>query len=328
MIDPFREQNPKRRVWSFIGTGAAGNSRIDRVYVNSVNMNKIHNIKYIPTPFGGHRILSFVKKGSTEKGKNYYKMNTSILHDVKYREMVQETLKELEDLRIESDREKWEVFILTIRSKSLTYSKSKNKIKRNLKNTLIKQIFEIEENETKTENLLHYTYLTQKLKEIEEVEIEGYIRRIRFMPSHEKNEPDIAFYAKLEDKKIAKDIIGQLAENEKSKIYTDNENMTKIATHFYTNLFTPNKVNTKTQDKLIKNVKTKLTEDQKDQLDALITEEEIKTAIFQMLSGKSPGIDGVPVEFYKEYWEDIKGLYMAYIRQVQFDGFSNAKILM
>ena len=25
MVDPFREQNPKRRVWSFRGTGAAGN---------------------------------------------------------------------------------------------------------------------------------------------------------------------------------------------------------------------------------------------------------------------------------------------------------------
>ena len=101
--------------------------------------------------------------------------------------------------------------------------------------------------------------------------------------------------------------------------------MIEIATNFYTNLYTPNKVNTKTQDKLLKNVKTKLTTDQKDQLDALITEEEIKTAIFQMLSGKSPGIDGVPVEFYKEFWEDIKDLYMAYIRQVQFDGFSNSR---
>ena len=35
MVDPFREQNPKRKVWSFIGTGVAGNSRL---YVNSVNM--------------------------------------------------------------------------------------------------------------------------------------------------------------------------------------------------------------------------------------------------------------------------------------------------
>ena len=134
MLDPYREQNPKRRIWSFIGSGAAGNSRIDRVYVNSVNMKNITNIKYIQTPFGGHRILSFIKKGQNEIGKGYYKMNTSILKDQKYKEMVEETINELEEIRIENEIEKWEVFLLTIKSKSIFYSQTKNRIKKRLKN--------------------------------------------------------------------------------------------------------------------------------------------------------------------------------------------------
>ena len=59
MLDPFREQNPNRKIWSFIGTGIAGNSRIDRVYVHSTNMRNITNIRYIHTPFHGHRVLTF-----------------------------------------------------------------------------------------------------------------------------------------------------------------------------------------------------------------------------------------------------------------------------
>ena len=31
MVDPFRAQNPAKRQWSFIGTGKAKNSRIDRI---------------------------------------------------------------------------------------------------------------------------------------------------------------------------------------------------------------------------------------------------------------------------------------------------------
>ena len=93
MVDPYREQNPKRRIWSFIGTGKAGNSRIDRVYVNTVNMKNITNIQYIQTPFGGHRILSFIKKSQNEKRKGYYKMNTSILKDARYKEIVKETIQ-------------------------------------------------------------------------------------------------------------------------------------------------------------------------------------------------------------------------------------------
>ena len=45
MVDPFREQNPKRRVWSFVGAGVAKNSRIDRWYVKSTNANDITNMK-------------------------------------------------------------------------------------------------------------------------------------------------------------------------------------------------------------------------------------------------------------------------------------------
>ena len=87
MVDPFREQNPKRRSWSFIGSGSAGNSRIDRLYVNSINMKNFVNIRYTNTSFGGHRILTFTKKGQNERGRGYYKMNTSILNDAKYREI-------------------------------------------------------------------------------------------------------------------------------------------------------------------------------------------------------------------------------------------------
>ena len=55
MVDPYREQNPKRRVWSFIGTGK---SRIDRIYVNSRYINDITNMKYIHTPFTANRELN------------------------------------------------------------------------------------------------------------------------------------------------------------------------------------------------------------------------------------------------------------------------------
>ena len=38
MVDPFREQNPNRKLWFLLGSGVEGNSRIDRIYVNSVDI--------------------------------------------------------------------------------------------------------------------------------------------------------------------------------------------------------------------------------------------------------------------------------------------------
>ena len=111
---------------------------------------------------------------------------------------------------------------------------------------------EIEETplELQKENISEkYNYLKQKLKEIEEKEIEGYKTRTKYLPTYEKGEADIAFYSKIEERNIPKNIIGQLAETKDGKIYADNKNIMNIATKFYTNLYTPSKVNTKTQEK-------------------------------------------------------------------------------
>ena len=166
----------------------------------------------------------------------------------KYQETVTETIKELEEFKIESANEKSEVLLLTIKSKSIVYSQMKNRINRNLKNAIVKQIFEMEEKQEEQNieiDKIHYDYLNKKLREIEEVEIEGYIRRTRYLPVYEKNEPNISFYAKLEEKQIATNTIAQLAENKDDKIYTDNENIMNIATKFYTDLYTPSKANIK-----------------------------------------------------------------------------------
>ena len=84
LVDPFREQNPNRKIWSFIETGAAGSSRINRFYVNTTNMKDITNIKYINTPFKHHKILSFTINNNSQWGRGYYKLNTSLFEDKQY----------------------------------------------------------------------------------------------------------------------------------------------------------------------------------------------------------------------------------------------------
>ena len=44
-----------------------------------------------------------------------------------------------------------------------------------------------------------------------------------------------------------------------------------------------------------------------------------------MQSAKSPGLDGIPIEFYQEYWNEIKNYYMAFINKVKTSFFSRTK---
>ena len=325
LVDPFREQNPNRRIWSFIGTGAAGNSRIDRLYVNSINMTNITNMKYIKTSFPHHKIFAFDIKNDQEWGKGYYKLNTSLFEDDEYENIVEETLTEVNMLANRSAKNKWEIFMMTMKTKSMRYSTIRNYAKKRLKSELIRQINVIEESNDPKPFEEHYAYLKGRLKQIEDKEIDGYIRRVRFLVPYEKTEPDIAFFSKVEGQKRAKDRINQLAEHTDGQIFTDKENIMRISTKFYKDLYTTDKVNEKIQDNLLKNVKTKLSKEAKNNLESPFTIEEVFKAIQSLQSGKSPGLDGFPIEFYKKYWHLIHDLFLAYVNEVLQSGISDSR---
>ena len=231
MVDPFREQNAKRKVWSY--TGKTGNSRIDRIYINANNIGNVTKIKYVLTPFHGHRVLSCNMQNNIEWGASYYKLNTSLFEEEEYHRIVEETVEEIESLTNRTYKQKWEVFMMSMKTKSITYSTKRNNTKKRVKNEIIRQIKKIEQENNPKHLMLHYEYLKTRLKEIEDKEIEGYIRRIKFLAPYEKSETDIAFYSKMENKKRSKDRIHQLAEEKDGKMHNDNENIIKIATKFY-----------------------------------------------------------------------------------------------
>lgn len=74
-------------------------------------------------------------------------------------------------------------------------------------------------------------------------------------------------------------------------------------------------------DCLFEQVKDKiktLNEVEKNALEENLKICEIETAIKQMKNGKSPGIDGITMEFYKHFWNHIKGLlYSAFLECIE-----------
>ena len=217
---------------------------------------------------------------------------------------------------------------MTMKAKSIDYCQKKNWIKNRLKTEISRQISDYENSELYDDE--QYIYLKERLREIENKEIEGYIRRVKYDVQYEKGEPDIAFFSKVEKKKITSNRINQLAEEENGEIYTNKGDILRIATKFYRELYTPKKLNLRKQNILLGNITKQLGLEDREKLNAPITEEQVKIAIFQLLVGKSPGLDGIPIEFYREFWEDIKDLYMAHINKVQTDGLlisQNASVI-
>ena len=74
---------------------------------------------------------------------------------------------------------------------------------------------------------------------------------------------------------------------------------------FYKDLYAKEEIDSEAQDRLFNKLKHKLTDSQKKTCEGKITKEELTDALKMMHNNKSPGEDGIPVEFYKTFWNII-----------------------
>ena len=79
---------------------------------------------------------------------------------------------------------------------------------------------------------------------------------------------------------------------------------------FYGQLFTSQAVHTSQQDYFLQTLTQKLSDSQLQLCECALTEDECKKARDGMASGKSPGLDGFPAEFYRTFWSLLGSDYV------------------
>ena len=64
-------------------------------------------------------------------------------------------------------------------------------------------------------------------------------------------------------------------------------------------------------------MKKTITAQEKLNLDAPITKEELEKVVRKLQHNKSPGPDGIPAEFYQVFWHTLKDFYFDFITTVE-----------
>ena len=88
------------------------------------------------------------------------------------------------------------------------------------------------------------------------------------------------------------------------KITSEPAEMRRHAVDFYTDLFGAEECDGEAVAELLQDL-PQLSPGERDILSADITLEELTTAISQMAAGKSPGLDGLPADFLKHFWNSM-----------------------
>ena len=281
-------------------------SRLDRLYVKDLQ-NSVSDTQNIPVSWSDHSMIksTFRLDNVSRPGRGYWKLNCSILK---------------QDVVIENFSERWE-WLKSKKSKFNNILEWWNFVKAELKLFFIKSSKNISQEKYGLLNLLRFqlkdvitkytsnpddyqtmTMLKTKINAIQDNICEG-----------------VQIRAKLDEKMKGEKISSYLLSKEKSSRYrldrivtsdgncvTNSQAISYYVKNYYENLFKKEECDLDAQDEFLHFISKIIGEKENELLTAEITECELLTTIQGMNNGKSPGIDGLPVEFYKGLWPVIK----------------------
>ncbi len=144
-----------------------------------------------------------------------------------------------------------------------------------------------------------------------EQRVKGALVRARISSIKEMDAPTAYFFG-LERKEAQKKCMLHL-KRRNGTITSDPTEMRTMGVAFYKELFGNMDCDVGSMDQFLQDL-PKLSSEDKNSSDVMISFDELSKAVKQLfLTGKSPGIDGLPAEFYKAFWgvlgEDLYNVF-------------------
>ena len=91
--------------------------------------------------------------------------------------------------------------------------------------------------------------------------------------------------------------------------------MESILTDFCKDLYTKDNLYLQMQESLIGDLEFSLTASKSESCEGEFTKEELFTALGGLQTGKAPGSDGLPTEFYKGFWGDLGNVLVTVLNE-------------
>ena len=267
------------------------------------------------------------------RGPGFWKLNTSFLSETEYINQIRTTIEGVKD-EYQNDKSVsasllWEMIKLKVREQTLRYAKTKKtkmlreeeEVEKKI-NILQRQIDSVCNNAN--EKLAINIQLEQKTKELEKIieyRTKGSILRAkcRWYNEGEKNSK---YFLNLEKRHYKNGVISQLKLGDNEFASSDKEILSEWET-FYRNIYSSRADcdDSRINDLFFGNTASKsLNLDEKEKCEGMLTKAECLQALKSMKPGKTPGSDGLPIEFYKVFWNEISDCPLNAINYAYIEG--------
>ena len=241
-------------------------------------------------------------------------------HDAEFCIFIKEKIKEFKEIHSQSEQNPniiWDTFKCYITGFCIEYSSRKKKERNRTKDKLLKQISELKQklSQSQKENneinksqelFVELISLEKDLNEILDKETAGLIVRSRIKWA-EHGEKSSKYFCNLEKRNNEKKTIRQLKlDNGEIKVATDK--ILKELHSYFELLYSSNCSNDDiaTASQFLSGLDIpKLSQNDMSLLNTPVTKAEIWLTLKSMAIKKTPGLDGLPVEFYIVFFNDI-----------------------
>ena len=320
MVDIWRVLNPEKKQYTWRQRSVNVQCRLDYFIIS----NNLTNIVITTDITHGFRsdhsfVVLHLGKENVTRGPGFFKLNTSLLLQKEYVNKIRALITEKKNYYKEQDLAPdllWEMIKADVRGESLKYSKIKARERNKRQIDIEKELHELEQKlaEENTDQIINKIEALQtELKELYETRTKGSIIRAkcRWLKDGEKNSK---YFIGLEKRNYLNKTINCLYKENGDKV-NDINDILREEKLFYSNLYKEKEINlndeTLTNTFFVQNENIpKLDEDSKESCEGIITKEECIQAIKSMSNCKSPGTDGIPIEFYKIFWNDISDILL------------------
>lgn len=309
LIDTWRYKYPKGLAYSCFSSTHNSLSRIDFIMISHILASRLKEVAFCPRLLSDHSPYWITISTSTTRPPRAWRLNPFWLSLLPEDDILVNTWKQyfLENERSASPSVVWEMFKVHVRA---TMISSINKLKADSAAAIDKAMAELSSSEhayaqnpkpalaaallklqTRVVNQLQYGKARQRL----------FFSRQKLFEHGERAGKLLAYLVHSDDRPPV--VISLHGDD--GILLTDPPEVTAKFRDFFAELYTSRTPNERdSMNHFLENIPfPRLTEDQISMLDAPLTTDEIAEALAGFTRSKSPGSDGLPVEFYLQYSE-------------------------